>query len=143
LKGDPLLGTTVAERYQVIQVLGRGGIGVVYKGRHFFMVMDRLVAVKMLRAELAADDQHLQRFQQEARAVSALKHPNIVPVFDFGMAEDDTSFLIMEYLEGEDLCVLLSQRGVWITGGLCHFSICGRRNSQGPETQQYFCQSRL
>lgn len=106
---DRLIGTTVAERYQILEVLGRGGMSVVYKARHLFM--NRFVAFKMIRSDFAGDDQLLQRFQQEATAVSSLKHPNIVPVFDFGMLDDDSPFLIMEFLEGEDLDRVIKASG--------------------------------
>lgn len=98
---DPMLGKVVAKRYKIVSRLGRGGMSVVYKAHHQFM--DRLVAIKMLRSELASDEDSLKRLQIESKAISALKHPNIVPVYDFGMLENDIPFLVMEYLEGEDL----------------------------------------
>ena len=87
---DPMIGKVVAKRYKIVGRLGRGGMSVVYKAHHQFM--DRLVAIKMLRSELASDDDSLKRLQIESKAISALKHPNIVPVYDFGMLENDIAW---------------------------------------------------
>ena len=101
LSDDPLVGTIVADRYLVLSALGRGGMSVVYKARHQYM--HRNVALKMIRAELEEDSFLLRRLEVESKAVSSLKHPNIVPVYDFGKLDDGTPFLVMEYLTGCDL----------------------------------------
>lgn len=106
---EALLGKTVAERYELLEVIGQGGIGVVYKARH--TLMDRLVAIKMLRSESLKDERNRQRFQQEAQAISSLNHPNIVSVFDFGFTPDNSAFLVMDFLDGKDLDSLIQESG--------------------------------
>ncbi len=103
---DPLLGQVIAEKYEIISMLGKGGMSVVYKAKH--NMMNRTVAVKMLRPELVAVPQLLQRFQQESNAVSALRHPNIVTVFDYGLlSSSGTPYIIMDYLEGDTLAHMI------------------------------------
>lgn len=105
---DPFIGKIVADRYKVLSQLGSGGMSVVYKARHQFM--ERFVAIKMLRTELEEDSDSLKRLEIESKAISALKHPGIVPVYDFGKLEDGTPYLVMEFLEGKDLSHLLKQK---------------------------------
>lgn len=97
---DALIGKIVAERYEIIALIGMGGIGIVYKARH--TLMDRVVALKLLRQDIVLDKRTHQRFQQEARAVGELNHPNIVSVFDFGITENEQAFLVMDFVEGID-----------------------------------------
>ena len=97
---DPRLPTTVAGRYEVVRVLGRGGMGVVYEAIHAWT--RRRVALKVLRAEFAGDDAALQRFQREARLMAALRHPNIVEVIDAGV-EDGALWIAMEYLHSQHI----------------------------------------
>ncbi len=105
---DPLIGQVIAEKYEILSLLGKGGMSVVYKAKH--NMMNRMVAVKMLRPELVAVPQLLQRFKQESNAVSALRHPNIVTVFDYGlMSATGTPYLIMDYLEGDTLADILKR----------------------------------
>lgn len=109
IAADPYVGKTLADKYEVLELLGRGGMSIVYKVRHLFM--QRLEALKMLRTELVSDGDALQRFQQESKAVATLRHVNVVRVLDFGLLEDDVPFLTMEYLEGKDLGVVLKDGG--------------------------------
>ena len=106
---EALLGKTVADRYLLLEIIGQGGIGVVYKARHIHM--DRMVAFKMLRSESLRDERNRQRFQQEAKIVSSLTHPNIVQVFDFGFTSDNSAFLVMDFLDGKDLDTLIQESG--------------------------------
>lgn len=106
---EALLGKTVADRYQLLEIIGQGGIGVVYKAKHIHM--DRMVAFKMLRSESLKDERNRQRFQQEAKAVSSLNHPNIVSVFDFGFTADNAAYLVMDFLDGKDLDTLIQEHG--------------------------------
>src|SRR6187551_1886243 len=99
--GDPLLGTTVAGRYKVLQLLGEGGMGQVYLAEH--VAIEKRVALKVLRAEYASKGEIVTRFQQEAISASRIKHPNALDVFDFGQLENGCFYLAMEYLEGNDL----------------------------------------
>src|SRR6185369_177472 len=79
------LGRVVDGRYRVIELIGRGGMGVVYKVEH--LRMGKIAAMKVLHTELATDAEMVRRFEQEAAAVSRLNHPNTVQVFDFGTAQ--------------------------------------------------------
>ena len=97
---DPLIGVIVAERYRIIEPIGRGGMGVVYKVEH--ARIGKLMALKLLTGELTRDREIVERFKREAQLASQLSHPNTVQVFDFGTSEGLT-YLAMEYLRGEDL----------------------------------------
>jgi eukaryotic-like serine/threonine-protein kinase len=87
-------------RYEIIERVGRGGMGAVYRGRDG--VLDREVAIKVMSADFAADESSRPRFYREARAAAKLQHRNIVTIFEFG-EEDETPFIVMEFLRGEDL----------------------------------------
>ncbi len=105
--GNTLSGTQLGV-YKVLEPLGRGGMAEVYKGYH--PRLDRTVAIKILPATMATEAAFRQRFEREARAVAALKHPHIVQVFDFG----DTNglyYMVMEYIGGQDLAHLMCQTG--------------------------------
>ena len=87
-------------RYRVLEPLGRGGMAQVYRAYH--PQLDRYVAVKVLRSDLVEDEEFLSRFRREARAVAALRHPNVVQVFDFDV-HGDIYYMVMELLEGDTL----------------------------------------
>lgn len=107
LPPDPLIGTVFAEKYEILSVLGKGGMSTVYKARHLYM--QRIVAIKMLHNHLISDATAIERFKQEGQAASSLKHRNIITVYDFGITPDDRAFLIMDFLEGPTLADLLEQ----------------------------------
>ncbi len=93
--------------YKVGALLGKGGMGEVYKGRHTSLQRD--IAIKILPRELASEE-FRARFEREARIVAALRHPNIVSMFDFGLIED-TYFMVMEYIQGQELGDYLKANG--------------------------------
>ncbi len=98
----------LSERYSVAERIGRGGVGDVYKG--WQEALDRPVAIKVLRPEFTRSAQAMRRFEREARTTSRLRHPNVVTVFDVGLADDGTRFLVMELLEGTPLAKLLAEQ---------------------------------
>lgn len=93
-------------KYRLLEPLGRGGMAQVYKAYH--AALDRYVAIKILRSDLVEQEEFLARFQREARAISSLRHPNIVQVFDFDVQEN-LHYMVMELLEGDTLRAHLNQ----------------------------------
>ena len=102
---DPLIGSTIAQRYRIISRLGGGGMSAVYLARH--VMIDRLSAVKVLRPDLAGSPAQRDRFLREARAVNRINHESIVEITDFG-EWDGLVYLVMEYVPGEPLSKLLA-----------------------------------
>jgi serine/threonine-protein kinase len=94
-------------KYDVLEVLGRGGMGVVYKAMD--SRIKRLVAIKMMTGEVAKDPDYLKRFYREAQSTGILQHPNIVVVYDLG-DEEGNPYLVMEYLEGITLDKVIAAR---------------------------------
>ncbi len=105
---DPMIGRTLAGRYRVDGVLGQGGVGVVYRATH--VDIGRLVALKVLHPEYGAIPETKRRFEREARALSALSHPHIVSIADYGIA-GGMPYLAMELIEGRTLADLLDDDG--------------------------------
>src|SRR6185436_4685814 len=102
------LGKVVDGRYRVLEVIGRGGMGVVYRVEH--LRMGKIAAMKVLHRDLAHDPEIVQRFEREAAAISKLHHPHTVQVFDFGNAQG-ALYLIMEYVRGLDLAHIINRDG--------------------------------
>ena len=96
------------QRYHLLTCIGSGGMAMVYKG--IDVLLERKVAVKVLRQRFASDPEFLERFQREARAAANLDHPGIVTVFDVGM-DGDRHYIVMEFVDGQDLKTLIRQRG--------------------------------
>ena len=109
MTAEDLVGQVVESRYRVEEMLGRGGMGVVYRGRH--IAIDRAVAIKVLNPTLSTASEMVQRFEREARAAGKLDHPNCVPVIDFGTMPNGTLFLVMEHVSGQSLATLLGSEG--------------------------------
>ncbi|MCA9557425.1 MAG: serine/threonine protein kinase, partial [Myxococcales bacterium] len=107
---DSLIGAHVdGGRYEIVKLIGEGGMGRVFQARQ--VSMNRMVALKILRAQLAGDEQLLARFQQEALSVSRLRHPNTITIFDYGRTEDGYLFMAMELLGGRSLYTILREEG--------------------------------
>ena len=102
-------GQRINDRYEIEKLIGEGGMANVYLARD--TILDRRVAVKVLRGDLAGDEKFVRRFQREAQSASSLSHPNIVEIYDVG--EDEGNFyIVMEYIEGKTLKQLIKKRGV-------------------------------
>lgn len=101
-------GQKINDRYEIIKSIGEGGMANVYLAKD--TILDREVAVKVLRGDLSTDEKFIRRFQREALSVSNLSHPNIVEVYDVG-EEDGQYYIVMEYIEGKTLKQLLNKRG--------------------------------
>lgn len=99
--GQGMIGRVLGERYEILSLLGDGAMGQVYQARH--KLLKRTVAVKMLHQNLVAGASALKRFQKEAELASALNHPNILTVHDFGVTDEGYPYLVMAYLEGKSL----------------------------------------
>ncbi len=104
-----LIGRTVSDRYVIRGVLGEGGMGTVYEAEH--MGLGRQVAIKVLNPSQAKKRVAVKRFQQEARAAGAIGHPNICEVYDLGLLEDGSPYLVMERLIGTTLADRISREG--------------------------------
>ena len=111
-----MIGRTLAH-YQILEKLGEGGMGVVYKARDTHL--DRFVAVKVLPPEKVADPERKARFVQEAKAASALNHPNIIVVHDIA-SDAGTDFIVMEYVAGKTLDELIPRKGMRLSEALKH-----------------------
>lgn len=101
-------GEIVGERYEIIRLLGEGGMGAVFEARH--RVLGRVVAIKVLKPDLALNEQFAARFLQEARSAAELHHKNIVELTDYGV-DRNRPFMVMEYLKGESFDGLLHREG--------------------------------
>jgi serine/threonine protein kinase len=99
----------IISHYLILEKLGEGGMGAVYKARDSHL--DRFVASKNLPAEKVADPERKRRFVQEAKAASALNHPNIITIYDIDQT-DDVDFLVMEYVQGKMLDALVPRKGM-------------------------------
>ncbi|MBN2717778.1 MAG: protein kinase [Deltaproteobacteria bacterium] len=102
-------GKVLDGRYEILSLLDEGGMGAVYLGRH--VKLGRSVAVKILHGELKGNKDVVARFYREAQAASGISHPNIIDVYDVGVADWGEPYLVMEYLSGENLASLLKRKG--------------------------------
>ncbi len=106
---DALVGTLVGERYQVTELIGRGGMGAVYRAEHVHM--RKMVALKVLHREMTALEEVVARFEREAIAAGRIEHPNVVGARDFGRLPDGAFYLVLDYVEGKVLDQVLKDNG--------------------------------
>lgn len=116
---DKYLGTCLDDRYEIVEVIGAGGMAVVYKA--IDQRLNRFVAVKILRDELARDEEFRARFQIEAQAVAMLSHPNIVSVYDVSHTAG-VEYIVMELIEGVTLMQYMQKKGALSWKEAAHFS---------------------
>jgi hypothetical protein len=130
---DPFVGQTINERFVITALVGRGGMGNVFRAKQ--LGLSRQVAIKVLKPETVNDDV-IRRFDQEAKAASKLSHPNIVGIYDFGVTADGAPYIAMELLEGESLAERIKTCGrlpvsealavfIQICGALAHAHAAG------------------
>ncbi|MBW9152225.1 Stk1 family PASTA domain-containing Ser/Thr kinase [Clostridium estertheticum] len=103
-----MIGTFLLNRYELLENIGEGGMGTVYKTKCH--VLNRFVAVKILKAELSNDEEFVSRFKREATSIAKLSHPNIVNVHDV-CSENDVNFIVMEYVDGKTLKQIIKENG--------------------------------
>lgn len=104
---DPMIGSIIAGKYEVLSLIGRGGMSQVYKARN--KQVGSIVAIKTLKQDLLSDEELFARFCREAKAVQMLTHPNIVTMHEFGVTMDGQPFMAMDYLEGKTLADIIEQ----------------------------------
>ena len=117
---DRYIGRLLDNRYEILEVIGTGGMAVVYKARCHRL--NRLVAIKILKDEFIADEEFRRRFRAEGEAVAMLSHPNIVSVYDVS-ASDDANFIVMELIEGITLKQYMEKNGILNWKETLHFGI--------------------
>ena len=118
---EGLIGEVLEGRYRLERIIGKGGMGTVYEATH--VGIGKRMAVKVLRPELARDAALVARFRREARAASAVGHPNIIDVSDIGATPDGSVYIAMEYLEGIDLAALLARDRIVEIGGAVNIAV--------------------
>ena len=104
-----LIGTLVASRYKVLEKVGEGGMGIVYRAEH--CLMEKVVALKVLNPELVSSASSLERFRREIRAASRFQHRHVIQIYDAGEGEGGIFYMAMEFAEGEDLEAILAREG--------------------------------
>ncbi|WP_308634478.1 Stk1 family PASTA domain-containing Ser/Thr kinase [Paenibacillus silvisoli] len=102
-----MIGHELGGRYEIITRIGGGGMALVYKAQD--ILLNRNVAVKVLRQQFVHDEEFIRRFRREAQSAAALSHPNVVSIYDVGQ-EDDTHYIVMEYVEGNNLNEIIKER---------------------------------
>src|SRR5438477_3967031 len=105
---DPLIGSTIQDRYKIDSVIGKGSMGIVYKASQ--ELIGREVAIKVLHSHLVLDNESLKRFHQQARAASRLNHPHIITLYDYGVLGTGQPYIVMDLLTGCTLASLLKER---------------------------------
>lgn len=107
---DPLIGATLADSYQIVRLIGEGGMGRVYEARHT-RLRNKRYAIKVLLDEYARQPEVVTRFQREAESASGIHHPNVVDVYDVHRTQDGRPYIVGEFLEGEEFGALLDRVG--------------------------------
>lgn len=103
-----MIGKLLNERYKIKKQIGSGGMALVYEAQD--ILLDRKVAIKMLRPEFVSDEDFINKFRHEAKAVARITHPNVVSIYDI-VESEDSLYLVMEFIEGKDLKSVIKERG--------------------------------
>ena len=102
-----MIGKLLNDRYKIKEKRGSGGMALVYEAQD--ILLDRKVAIKMLRPEFVSDEDFINKFRHEAKAVARITHPNVVSIYDI-VESEDSLYLVMEYIEGKDLKTVIKDR---------------------------------
>ncbi|AWB45161.1 Stk1 family PASTA domain-containing Ser/Thr kinase [Paenibacillus sp. CAA11] len=102
-----MIGHELGGRYQIIERIGGGGMALVYRAQD--LLLNRNVAIKVLRQQFVHDEEFIRRFRREAQSAASLSHPNVVSIYDVGQ-EEDTHYIVMEYVEGQNLNEIIKER---------------------------------
>ncbi|MCA9522551.1 MAG: serine/threonine protein kinase [Myxococcales bacterium] len=116
-----MVGRVLDGRFEVLEMVGQGGMGQVFRAHQ--LSMNREIALKVLPLEMASDKEAVRRFLKEAQAVSRINHPNAITVYDFGQTEDGVLYLAMEYIRGRSLSDLIAARGSVSVANSCDIVI--------------------
>ena len=118
-----MIGQELGGRYEILERIGGGGMALVYKGHD--LLLNRKVAIKVLRQQFVNDDEFIRRFRREAQAAASLSHPNVVSIYDVGQ-QDEVHYIVMEYIEGQTLNDLIKDKAplqveeaIHITSQIC------------------------
>lgn len=106
---DQLIGATIAGKYRIVRHLGHGGMGEVYEGEH--LLLERPVAIKLLKGDIEVDERVTARFMREAKAAAKLEHPNAVTIYDYGVQDGSFAYIVMEFIRGQSLRQWLNLHG--------------------------------
>jgi len=118
-----LIGKKFAGKFQILSIIGSGGMSVIYQAKH--LVLNKIVALKVLQVDRLKDPRDIHRFQQEAQAAISLSHPNIGPVREFGLDEDSHPYIVMDFIDAVPLSILVKEqaltpaRALQIALGVC------------------------
>ncbi|EXX84732.1 serine/threonine protein kinase, partial [Paenibacillus darwinianus] len=115
-----MIGRELGGRYEIIERIGSGGMALVYKAHD--VLLNRKVAVKILRQQFGHDEEFVRRFRREAQSAASLSHPNVVSIYDVG-EEEDTHYIVMEYVEGSNLNDLIKERAPLQTEEAVRFAV--------------------
>jgi len=104
-----MIGKILGNRYEILEKIGGGGMALVYKAK--CRLLNRFVAVKILRPEFTSDEEFIGKFKRESQAAASLSHPNIVNIYDVGNDENDIYYIVMEYVKGRTLKQIIKEKG--------------------------------
>lgn len=119
-----MIGKVLGNRYEIIEQIGNGGMALVYKAK--CKLLDRFVAIKILKDEFLDDEEFIRKFKRESQAAASLSHPNIVNIYDVGVEEDEVKnihYIVMEYIDGKNLKEIIKENGAFSLEDTLNYSL--------------------
>lgn len=119
-----MIGKVLGNRYEIIEQIGNGGMALVYKAK--CKLLDRFVAIKVLKDEFLDDEEFIRKFKRESQAAASLSHPNIVNIYDVGVEEDGVKnihYIVMEYIDGKNLKEIIKEKGAFNLEDTLNYSL--------------------